>query len=114
MQTEYEYVVDVSVTNGRKYRTTIGKSYEEVQEFIEMLEEKYQTRGNKFYIENDFYDNQLNVCKGGTSYKFFCRPIGAWEALSKEKINEIKNNSRNSCNVANNVIYLDTKRTLFV
>lgn len=93
---EYEYCLYIQVNNALPYitqlayMTTINDLHRKIQE----IEKKHNRYKQRFYIDNDFYDNKYSIKSGGTYYKFLRRPVADWEEFYEYEVYENAVNSK--------------------
>lgn len=81
---KYEYALYCRVGQACPYIARIFDSINDVYRYVQEIEKKHNHYGQRFYIDNDFYNNRYDLNAGGTYYKFLRRPVFDWEEFNKE------------------------------
>ena len=78
---KYEYGLYIQVNNGLPYiiNFPVTDAYKCISVRIQEIEKKHNRYNQRFYIDNDFYNNKYTLDSGGTYYKFLRRIISDWE-----------------------------------
>lgn len=81
---EYEYCLYTQIDNALpfitelRYITTPEDLFRKIQE----IEKKHNHYKQRFYIDNDFYDNKYSLNSGGIYYKFLRRNVTDWQEFN--------------------------------
>ena len=88
---KYEYALFTQIKNGLPYITELRyvTKQNDLLRVIEEIEKKHNRYSQKFYIDNDFYDNYYSLETGGTYYKFLKRKVSDWEVF--EELENLEN-----------------------
>ena len=67
-----------------------GTSMSDVYSHIRDIEKRHARYNQRFYIDNDFYDNHYQNCDYVYYYRFMVRKINDWHQLkTKNKITKV-------------------------